>query len=110
MLNNCCYTLAVRQRTCQNGVARITDNVYTNISNGSTYNLSFGYKLTIIDINTAGISIKISNPDFIPSLIFNIPSDSYKIFDLPKESGTLRVYIGIRCTCCEPTRACCNNS
>ena len=85
MIDNCCFLLAIRQRTCQNGVARVIDNIYINISAQSTYSLSFGYTLKVSSINQNSISINISNDDFIPSLIFNIPVNSYKVFDLPKE-------------------------
>lgn len=108
MQNECCYTLAIRQRTCQNGVARTTDNVYTNIAIGSVISLSFGYSVTIVSISRRHITIQLANNDFIPQLIFNIPVGSYKIFDLPKESGTLRVYIGATEVCCEPICVCCN--
>ena len=34
-MNDYCYTLAIKQRTCENGVARTSENVYTNVVNGS---------------------------------------------------------------------------
>ena len=80
-MNNFCYTLSVRQRKCQNGISNITDNVYTNISN---------------------------NPDVIPNILFNIPNGSYKIFDLPVDSGTVRIYVGVTAIDCSNTIACCN--
>ena len=106
-MQNCCYTLAIRQITCQNGVSRTVNNVYTNISIGTVISLNFGYSITIVSISNSGISIQLSNPDFIPNLIFNIPCNSYKIFDVPKESGTLRIYVGVKQVCCEQVCVCC---
>lgn len=36
-----CYTLAVRQRTCENGIARRIENVYSNVTNNTVIPLSF---------------------------------------------------------------------
>lgn len=105
-MNNICYTLAVRQRRCQNGISRSTDNVYTNISNGTEIALNFGYTLTYISSSSSHATIQISNSSQIPSLIFNIPNNSFKIFDLPVQSGNLRVYIGATGICCSETIVC----
>ena len=85
-MNNFCYTLAVRQKKCQNGISNITDNIYTNISNNSVVQLGFGYTLTFISSNSSTATIQLSNSDFIPNILFNIPSGSYKIFDLPYDN------------------------
>lgn len=106
-MNNICYTLAIRQRRCQNGIARELDNIYTNVSTSSIIPLSFGYVVTIISKNQNSISIQISNQNFMPNTIFNIPSGSFKIFDLPTENGTLRVFIGATCIDCSDTVVCC---
>lgn len=107
--NCCCYTLAIRQICCQNSISRCIDNVYTNITVGSSISLNFGYNVTITNTNCNSVTIKLTNNNFIPDLIFNIPNNSYKIFDLPQESGTLRVFIGARQTCCPISCANCNN-
>ncbi|MDO4282588.1 MAG: hypothetical protein Q4D02_03045 [Clostridia bacterium] len=106
-MNNFCYTLAIRQRRCQNGISRELDNVYTNVTTSSIIQLSFGYVLTVISKNPNSISIQISNPNFMPNTIFNIPSGSFKIFDLPTENGTLRVFIGATGIDCSDTVVCC---
>lgn len=106
-MNNFCYTLAIRQRRCQNGIARELDNVYTNVTTSSIIPLSFGYVVTIISKNQNSISIQISNPNFMPNTIFNIPSGSFKVFDLPTENGTLRVFIGATGIDCSDTVVCC---
>lgn len=106
-MNNFCYTLAIRQRRCQNGISRELDNVYTNVTTSSIIPLSFGYVVTIISKNQNSISIQISNPNFMPNTIFNIPSGSFKIFDLPTENGTLRVFIGATGIDCSDTVVCC---
>lgn len=107
-MNNYCYTLAVRVLKCQNGISNTTDNVYTNITNNSVVQLGFGYTLTFIASNSNNATIKLSNSNFIPNILFNIPSGSYKIFDLPVESGTVRIYVGVTAIDCSNTIACCN--
>lgn len=106
-MNNFCYTLAIRQRRCQNSISSELDNVYTNVNTSSVINLSFGYTLTVIAKNQNSISIQISNQNFMPNTIFNIPSGSYKIFDLPVENGTLRIFIGATGIDCNDTIVCC---
>lgn len=69
-----CYTLAVRQRACQNGISRRIDNVYTNVNPNSIIPLSFGYSIKFITGTPSAATIQLSNPDQIPNLIFNIPS------------------------------------
>lgn len=109
-MENACFTLAVRQRRCENGIARNIDNVYTNVTPNSNIPLSFGYTLTFISAGTNSATIQISNPDRIPNLVFNIPSGSFKIFDLPTENGTLRVFVGATSIACCDTVVCCNMS
>lgn len=106
-MNQVCYTLTVKQVKCQNGISRTIDNVYTNISPNAIIPLSFGYSIKIISTNVNSITIQLSNPDQIPNLIFNIPSGSFKTFDLPTEGGNLRVYIGAVVISCEDTVVCC---
>ncbi len=107
-MNNFCYTLAVRQRKCQNGISNVTDNVYTNITTNSVVPLGFGYNLIFISSNSSTATIQLTNSAFIPNILFNIPSGSYKIFDLPVDSGTIRVYVGVTAIDCSDTVACCN--
>lgn len=110
-MNDCCYTIAIRQITCQNGIPRTIDNVYTNVEVGNIISLSFGYSIKILSINTSNIEIELSNPDYIPTLIFNIPVGHFRMFSLPKENGTLRVFIGAIAKCCKtfPVTLCCND-
>lgn len=103
----CCYTLAIRQRTCQNGISKVTDNVFTDVAINSVIPLAFGYTLTALAKSCSHITIQISNPDFIPTLIFNIPCGSFKVFDLPKESGCIRIFIGATITCCGKSSSYC---
>lgn len=102
-----CYTLAIRQRACQNGITRRIDNVYSNCTPSLVIPLSFGYELTFIVGNPNSATVQISNPDQIPNLIFNIPSGGYKIFDLPVPNGTLRVFVGATTIECGETTICC---
>lgn len=105
-MNNFCYNLAIRQRSCENGIAKKTDNVYTNITNGTEISLNFGYILTFISSNSSLITIQISNTDQIPNLLFTIQNNNYKVFDLPTQNGTLRVYIGATGIECSDTLVC----
>lgn len=107
-MNECCYTLSVRQIRCQNGVRRQIDNVYTNVVRNSIIPLSFGYLLTFISANQNNVTIQLSNPGIIPNLLFNIPCGGFKTFDLPTESGTLRVLIGATSIDCSNTVICCS--
>ena len=109
MQDCCCFALAIRQKSCQNGISKNIDNIYTNITIGSTIPLEFGYKISVISINCSNTTIKLSNPDFIPDLVFNIPNDSFKIFDLPQEACSLQILVGAKQICCPTTCACCNN-
>lgn len=99
-MNNCCYSLIIRQNRCESGIPRQIDNVYTNVTDNTTFPLSFGYSVIFSSATNNSITVRISNQNFIPDITFNIPCSGYKIFDLPIESGTLRVYIGAVCNCC----------
>lgn len=105
-MNEFCYTLSVRQIKCQNGIANSTDNIYTNITVNSVIPLGLGYTLTFISANQTTGTIQISNSAFIPNILFNIPSGSYKIFDLPVESGNIRIYVGLTAINCSTSVAC----
>ena len=107
--SSCCYTLVIRQVTCQNGIRRVINNVYNNVEDGTVITLSFGYRLTIISRTTSDISVRLENPNYIPSIIFTIPVDSFKEFNVPKESGTLIIFIGVKATAC-PTIQCCQET
>lgn len=106
MANSCCYTLVIRQVTCQNGVRREINNVYTNVEDNTTIPLSFGYSLTVLSRTTSHVVVRLQNPNYIPSLIFTIPVDSYKEFNVPKESGTLIIFIGVKRATCPSTQCC----
>jgi hypothetical protein len=106
-MNETCYTLAVRQRTCQNGISRRIENVYTNVNNNTVIPLSFGYLITVVTRNFRNITIQLSNPSYIPNTIFNIPNGGSKTFDLPKENGTIRVFVGATGINCGETVICC---
>ena len=109
MQDCCCFALVIRQRSCQNGISRNLDNIYTNITNGSSISLELGYSITIINITCSNVTIRLSNKDFIPDLIFNIPNNGFKSFDLPQQACSLLVCIGVKQICCQKTYACCNN-
>lgn len=104
----CCFALAIRQKSCQNSISRCIDNVYTNITLGSSIPLEFGYNITVTNITCSKITIKLSNPDFIPDLTFNITNNSFKLFDLPQQACCLQVCIGVKQISCPPTCGCNN--
>lgn len=111
MDNNCPYTLAIKQLTCQSGVYKRFDNTHIGLPVGSEIPLNFGYVLTLVAGTPRNCTIMLSNPIYIPNINFNILNESYKIFDLPCECGTYRVYIAARLapaqTLCEvPPKGC----
>lgn len=108
MGSSCCYNLVIRQVTCQNGVRKIIDNIYNNIEDGSVIQLSFGYTLTVVSRSSSAVSVRIENTNYIPTMIFSIPVDSFKEFNVPKESGSLIIFVGVNATTC-PTVECCSN-
>lgn len=105
---NCCYTLVIRQITCQNGIRKVIDNIYNNIEDGNIIQLSFGYTITVVSRTDCDVSIRLENANYIPTMIFIIPVNSYKEFNVPKESGSLVVYVGVKATSC-PTTQCCSS-
>ncbi|MCX8074982.1 MAG: hypothetical protein N2749_05290 [Clostridia bacterium] len=94
MEGSCCYTLNIRQLTCQNGITRNFDNLHTSVNANTVIDLSFGYKLTFLNGTGNVATISISNDISLPATVFNIPNGSFRVFDLPCECGTYRVYIG----------------
>jgi hypothetical protein len=101
-MDSLCYDLAVRQIKCQNGIAVTTDKVYTNVENNSQIILSYGYILTIISKNTTSLTISLYNFELLETVKFNIPSDTYRTFDLPLYNGSFVLLIGAvktTCTC-----------
>lgn len=109
MPTSCCYTLVIRQITCQNGVRRVINNSYNNIEDGTTIQLSFGYTLTIVSRNQSNIVVRLQNNNYIPTMIFSIPDGSYKEFNVPKESGTITILVGAKRISC-PTTTCCSQN
>ena len=94
MNNTCCFTFNIRQFTCQNGITRNFDNIHTNILPGTDIQLNFGYIFSFLSGTANTASIAISNNLTLPSVVFNIPSGSFRVFDLPCECGTYRVFVG----------------
>jgi len=101
-MNNCCYSLAIRQNRCQNGIPITSDNIYTNIEDNSIIELSYGYSLRVISRHETYVVIELSNPSLLPPVFFHIPNDDFKEFDLPLLNGTFILLIGaqrIACPC-----------
>jgi len=99
--NNCCYTFAIKQLTCQGDVSKRFDNTHTNTPVGTEIPLSFGYTLTFISGTGKNATILLSNPIYIPNINFNILNESFKVFDLPCECGFFKLYIAARQAPCE---------
>lgn len=96
MDNNCPYTIAIKQLVCKSYVNKRLDNVYTSTPIGTDIPLDFGYTLTLISGNRVKLTIRLSNPIYIPPVTFNVINEGYKVFDLPCECGTFRVYVAAR--------------
>lgn len=109
MEGSCCYTLNIRQLTCQNGVSRNFDNVNTSVNPGTDIDLNFGYRLRFIGGTNNAATIAISNDISLPSTVFNIPNGSYRVFDLPCECGTYRIFIGATLAPCGVSNLLCSN-
>ena len=93
-MNDVCYTLTIKQKTCQTTIGKTFDNVYTNIPVGTVIPLQFGYTLKYISGTALAATVQLINPIFIPTLNFNIPDNTFKIFDLPCECASYRVFVG----------------
>ncbi|MEG1009436.1 MAG: hypothetical protein RSE41_08905 [Clostridia bacterium] len=99
-MNNVCYTIVIKQETCQNGISKVINNTYTNVVVNTEILLNFGYNLKCINNTSTQCIVQILNDIYIPSLTFSIYNESYKIFDLPCECGSYRVYIGVTLGSC----------
>lgn len=109
MNENCCYNLTVDQSMCQNGISRSFTNTYTNVTTGKIIPLEFGYTMQFISGNNTNTTIRLQNEIFLPQTTFNIPVNSYRVFDLPCECGTYRLAVRTRIVPCACTTLCCNN-
>lgn len=108
-MNNCCFSILIRQRACQNGIPINTDKVISNISDMESINLNFGYTLSLSTFGSDDILITFNNVAFGITLRFTISNPGIGIFDLPIDSGTFRVVIISKQTPCN-TSCPCNSS
>lgn len=90
-----CYNIVIRQNTCENGISRVYNNTYTNVEAGVDIPLQFGYTLRYLQGNTNYATVQFINNFFMPATNFNIPNGSYRVFDLPCECGTFRIFVGV---------------
>lgn len=99
-MNNCCLSLVIRQRACQNGVPVVTEQVFSNISEGETISLNFGYTVILSFYGSNNILITFNNTSLNVSLRFAISNPGVGVFDIPIDGGTFRVVIATQSSCC----------
>lgn len=99
-MNNCCLSILIRQRACQNGVPVTTEQVYSNISDSEVLTLNFGYTVMLSFYGSDNILVTFNNTSLNVSLRFAISNPGVGVFDLPIDGGTFRVVIATSNTCC----------
>lgn len=109
-MGQCCYNIVIRQNTCENGISRVYNNTYTNVEPGTDITLNFGYTLRYLQGTSGFATIQINNDFIIPATNFNIPNGSYRVFDLPCQCGTYRVYVGVNLGDCSISSLVCAGS
>lgn len=108
-MNNCCFSILIRQRACQNGVPVTTDKVITNISEMESISLNFGYTVSLSTFGSSDILITFTNVAFGITLRFAISNPGVGVFDLPIDGGTFRVVIISQQTPCNTSCPCSNS-
>lgn len=99
-MDNICFSLIIRDKTCQSGVPIISEKVYTNLSSNESIVLQNGYMLNVFSTKDNKIKLEFINLALDISVNYYILSDSFGIFDLPIDSGTYRVGVYATKTCC----------
>lgn len=105
-MNNCCFSILIRQRACQNGVPVTTDRVITNISDMENILLNFGYTLSLSMFGNDDILVTFTNIAFGITLRFTISNPGIGVFDLPIDGGSFRVVIISKQTPCDASCPC----
>lgn len=99
-MDNICFALIIRDKTCQSGVPIISEKVYTNLSTTENIVLQNGYTLNIFSEQSNRIKLEFINNALNVNVSYYILSDSYGIFDIPIDSGTYRVGVYATRNCC----------
>lgn len=109
-MGDVCYNVVIQQHTCENNISRVYNNVHTNIGSDTQIPLQFGYTLKFLQGTANFATIQIINDFFMPATNFNIPNGSYRVFDLPCQCGTFRVFIGMSTGVCSYSSLVCSGS
>lgn len=107
-MNNCCFSILIRQRACQNGVPVTTDRIITNISDMENISLIFGYIVSLSMFGSNDILATFTNVGLGITLRFSISNPGIGVFDLPIDGGTFRVVIISKQTPCNTSCPCSN--
>lgn len=99
-MDNICFSIIVRDRTCQSGVPVTSEKVYTNVAQDEIITLQNGYTLTVSNAQADKIKLVFNNDALNVNVTFYILNGSYGIFDLPIDSGTYRVGVYSIKNCC----------
>lgn len=99
-MNNVCFIVSIRQSVCQSGIPRVSEKTFTNLTNNSIITLSSGYTLTLTSIANNSVRLTFINEAFDFNFTFDVDCGSTNLFDIPIQSGSLRLAIFVACTCC----------
>ncbi len=88
-MNDCCFSILIRQRACQNGVPVITDKVFSNINEMEDILLNFGYTVNLSSFGSNDILITFTNASLNIVLRFSISNPGIGVFDLPIEGRNI---------------------
>lgn len=99
-MNNICFVVSIRQSVCQSGIPRVNEKTFSNLPNNSIITLSSGYTLTLTSLANNSVRLTFINEAFNLNFFFDVECCSVNLFDIPIQSGSLRLAIRIACVCC----------
>ena len=99
-MENVCYFLAIKFKVCQSGVPLVSQKVYTNVSTTTAIPIYNGYTLNVSGFPNDSINLTFNNTPLNLNFSFSVENGSTTIFDLPIDSGTLKVAILASSRCC----------
>lgn len=103
-MDDTCYVLVIKEKTCQSGVPLTNERIFTNISDIDDITLSNGYILNVKQGTNNSLIITFLNNAFNINLEFKMVDSTPAVFDLPIQNGTYKVGVYLR------VRSCCSNS
>ena len=92
---NCCKSqIIIKQIYCQNGNRQTIYSTFSNINEGATMSLNFGFELVIASITNSYISFILKDSVFgMPDQLITVNYGTFKMISLPARNGTYRIYI-----------------